>query len=397
MRYRQPAGRPAGSAARRPRRTAGWLLGVMALATGCATQGGSSATVAPVPPAATTPVTTPAPEPVAPEPSITAAPPASAVPPSTAPTSTLPPTTAPEVHDPECVAQVSPGDGLLTVVGRFDHEMLDVDTIMAENGLESNVIVPGQLLDVCVDNGVNDIDGTPRRAPNAALVERDEIAEQQEHLNRLFVPLGMRELLVDGRSGPATGQRLCAFRVAIGVPVSTDPMPADSDEMTLLRAIEQLPVPPDAATGSDRWILIEQTCQVMFVGSGDGHLEFVFATSTGDADHPTRDQDRSRVFKFNPAIDNGGWHDSTEYPAPEDNPLNGNMYKPLYFDAGQAIHGANNVPNFPASKGCVRLQVHEQDQLLAWLGLADRTDVTWGADQIDVTVDVQGRWIPAAT
>jgi hypothetical protein len=289
---------------------------------------------------------------------------------------------------------VSPGEGLFTVVGRFDHEMLDVDTIIAENELASDAITPGQLLDVCVDNGLNDIDGTPRSGPNAAVAARAEITDQQQHLNRLFVPLGMRELLVDGRSGPATGQRLCAFRVAVGFPASTHAMTAASDEMTLLQAIEQLPVPPDAATDSTRWILIDQTCQTMFIGNGDNHIEYVFATSTGDTEHPTRDQSRSAVFKYNPATDNDGWHDSTEYPAPEDNPLNGNMYKPLYFDAGQAIHGANNVPNFPASKGCVRLQVHEQDQLIAWLGLDGRDEVTWGADQIGVTVDVRGRWNP---
>ena len=364
-----------------------WLLGsAVLLATGCATQVASSDAVAPAPAAAAP--TTPAPSvTVAPEPPATTAPPA---PP------TVPVTTMPTVHDPDCVAQVSPGDGLLTIVARFDHEMLDVDTIIAENELASDTIVPGQLLDVCVDNGINDIDGTARSGPNAALAARAEIAEQQEHLNRLFVDLGMRELLVDGRSGPATGQRLCAFRVAVGLPASTEEVAADSDEMTLLQAIELIPVPPTAATGAPRWILIDQTCQVMFIGAGDGHIEFVFATSTGDAEHPTRDQHRSGVFKYDPAADNGGWHDSTEYPAPEDNPLNGNMYKPLYFDAGQAIHGANNVPNFPASKGCVRLQVHEQDRLIAWLGLADRADVTWGAAEIGVTVDVQGQWAARA-
>lgn len=310
---------------------------------------------------------------------------------TTAPPSTAAPTTALDVHDPDCVAQVAPGDGLLTVVARFDHEMLDVETIMAENELDSTTIIPGQLLDVCIDNGVNDIDGTPRAGRNAALAARDHVATQQELLNRLFVPLGMRELLVDGRTGPATEQRLCAFRVAVGLPASTDAMTAVSDEMTLLTAIEQLPAPADAATDTDRWILIDQTCQTMFIGNGD-QLAFVFATSTGDADHPTRDQTRSAVFKYNPAAANAGWHDSTEYPAPEDNPRNGNMYKPLYFDAGQAIHGASNVPNFPASKGCVRLHVHEQDQLIAWLGLDGHDDVVWGAAAINLTVDVQGRW-----
>ena len=37
------------------------------------------------------------------------------------------------------------------------------------------------------------------------------------------------------------------------------------------------------------------------------------------------------------------------------------MYKPLYFDNGQAIHGANTVPTSPASHGCARLRVHDQE------------------------------------
>ena len=82
------------------------------------------------------------------------------------------------------------------------------------------------------------------------------------------------------------------------------------------------------------------------------------------------------------------------YPVAADNPLNGNMYRPLYFDRGQAIHGANNVPPAPASKGCVRLRVSDQDQLVAWLGLADATGPVWSRDRINLRVTVQGEFVP---
>jgi aspartyl protease family protein len=88
-----------------------------------------------------------------------------------------------------------------------------------------------------------------------------------------------------------------------------------------------------------------------------------------------KDNDNFRVKRYiakytiNPALANGGWHDSIDFPAAADNPLNGNMYKPLYFDNGQAIHGANNVPTSPASHGCARLHVANQNQLIDWLGL----------------------------
>jgi lipoprotein-anchoring transpeptidase ErfK/SrfK len=127
----------------------------------------------------------------------------------------------------------------------------------------------------------------------------------------------------------------------------------------------------------------------MFVGTGAQQLNFVFPTSTGEEGFETRDQDRSPIFRFDPALRNDGWHNSSLYPVPEDNPLNGNMYKPLYFDGGQAIHGANNVPTTPQSKGCARLRPSDQDALIAWMGLANATGPTGGNG---VTVNVQGEF-----
>ena len=80
-------------------------------------------------------------------------------------------------------------------------------------------------------------------------------------------------------------------------------------------------------------------------------IVFVFQTSTGTPGYETRDQNASRVFRYSPARHNNGWHNSIDYPASGDNPLNGNMYLPLYFDNGQAIHGANNVPAAPTQQG----------------------------------------------
>ena len=307
---------------------------------------------------------------------------------STTTTTTLPPL---DVYYPACVVRVAPGEGLLEIVDRFDDDTVDADTVMAENGLETDVLEPEQLLDVCVDNGLNDIDGSTRTERNAVLVRR-EVEVQQAKLNELFAGYGIRELLVDGVSGPVTRQRLCAFRLAAGLPVSTADMVAGSEEEQLLMSTETLPTPFTSALLAERWVLIDETCQIMFVGEGTERLQFVFPTSTGTAEFDTRAQNRSRVFKYDSASDNGGWHDSTSYPAAEDNPLNGNMYKPLYFDGGQAIHGANNVPRSPASKGCARLRVADMDALIGWLGLDGVTGVTYDTGRINLNVNVQGAW-----
>ena len=296
-----------------------------------------------------------------------------------------------DVYDPQCVVAVQPDDTLVNIAGRLADGTVDPETIKAENGLDSNLINLGQLLDVCVDNGIDDISGEARGERNPVVVAR-EVMAQQTKLNELFAGYGIRELLVDGISGPVTRQRLCAFRLATGLPVSTVDMVAGSEEEQLLMATTVLPIPFTSAILAERWLLIDRTCQIVFVGEGTQKLTFVFPTSTGMPGFETRDQTRSRVFKYNPASHNGGWHDSLTYPAAEDNPLNGNMYKPLYFDRGQAIHGANNVPTSPQSKGCARLRVEHMNMLLAWLGLADVDSPVHNRDRINLAVNVQGTW-----
>ena len=355
-------------------------------------------TAAPTPAAPAAAATTSAPDDdaAAPNPTTTLAAETTAAPTTAAPTTTAPPTTTTtmpplDVYDPACVVRVVSGDTLDLIAARFDDETVSGASIQVENGLEGELITPDQLLDVCVDNGVNDITGEPILERNAVVLSM-EVMRQQEHLNVLFAGLGIRELLVDGISGPVTRQRLCAARLAMGLPVSTDDMVPGSEEEAALFATTVLPVPFTSSILSERWVLIDRTCQIMFAGEGIDKLVFVFPTSTGDVGFETRDQDRKPATRFNPALDNGGWHNSTSYPVAEDNPLNGNMYKPLYFDGGQAIHGANNVPTSPQSKGCARLRVEHQDMLLYWLGIGG--EPTTSTRRINLTVNVQGTWVP---
>ena len=271
---------------------------------------------------------------------------------------------------------------------------------------DPDLINRGGLLDICVGNGVDDVTGDPRTtsAPPAATAApapaapidwstASGVEAQQQKLNALFAPYGTPALAVDGDSGPLTRQQLCAARLALGLPVSRERHGAGQRGGAHADGGDRRAAPAGADVDSDRWALIDKTCQIMFVGAGDDAIVFVFTTSTGEEGYETPDQDESRAFRFDPALDNAGWHNSTAYPAAVDNPLNGNMYKPIYFHRGQAIHGANNVPPAPASKGCARLHVEDQDQLLAWLGLTDAAGPVWSRDRIDLTVTVQGDYV----
>ncbi|MEL6892574.1 MAG: L,D-transpeptidase [Actinomycetota bacterium] len=321
------------------------------------------------------------------------APGSTAAPTTVAPTTTVP---EPQFFNEECVVVIEPGDTLTGLIERFDDgETINRVSLRAENELSDETLRSGDVLDVCPGNGLDDATGSERLDPSEDLVAaavQTNVEMQQRKLNQLFADLGTQELLVDGVSGPVTRQRLCAARLALGLEVSTADMAAGSEEERALLDAEELPAPPEATVDQDRWVLIDQTCQFMFAGEVDG-LVFGFPTSTGEAGHETRLQDRSRAFRFDPAVDNGGWHDSTDFPVSIDNPLNGNMYKPLYFDGGQAIHGANNVPTSPQSKGCARLSVAHQDLLVDWLGLAADTAPTWSRRAIGLTVSVQGHYV----
>ncbi len=307
--------------------------------------------------------------------------------PATTTTTTEPPL---DVFDAGCVVEVEPGDSLGAIVVARADELVTVASLQAENGLDGDAIDPGQLLDVCIDNGLDDITGEQRMERNSAIVAAENfafVATQQQKLNDLLTPYGYPEMAVDGDSGPVTQRGLCAARLALGmIPNRTNMEPGSMEEAGLLLA-SGLPIPPGIPIDG-RWIYIDRTCQVMFVGEGL-NLVFVFPTSTGDAEHKTRLQERARAFRYNPATANGGWHNSSLYPVADDNPLNGNMYRPIYFDRGQAIHGANSVPTSPQSKGCARLRPHHQDALVNWLGLGGVTSMA-GSGTINVNVTVRG-------
>ena len=299
-----------------------------------------------------------------------------------------------DVYDPACVVQVAEGDSMGLLAEQAEDEIVTPASIRDENDLPDELIVPDQLLDMCIDNGLNDITGEQRLERNAAVVEAQSFAAvtaQQTKLNELLMPLGFPEMPVDGVSGPITRRALCASRVALGLPVSRDDMLPVSDEEKWFLASPTLPVPPDVGTAG-KWIFIDMTCQVMFTGEGPDRLVNIFPTSTGETGFETRLQEATPAFRYDPALQNGGWHESSLYPVANDNPLNGNMYKPLYFDRGQAIHGANNVPTSPQSKGCARLYPSDMDRLVSWLGLDGIDGPTNSRERIGVSVTARGAY-----
>lgn len=59
----------------------------------------------------------------------------------------------------------------------------------------------------------------------------------------------------------------------------------------------------------------------------------------------------------------------------------GRLYQPIYFNFGIAIHGATNVPDRPASRGCVRVPLHIAEYLPGLLAVGDPVYVFDGVDE----------------
>jgi hypothetical protein len=298
-----------------------------------------------------------------------------------APTTVAPTTTIPE---PICVVAAQIGDSLTAIAERNG---LTLEQLEEENLLDrGDVFLPGQEFDVCIDDVVDPADPTLVEPPAAAVMA------QQRELNELFANTSMLPLGIDGDSGNLTRQMICAARMALGLPVHGRHLVPGSEEEATIFAATAIGIPEGAPTDTDKWLLVDQTCQVIFTGEGNDRVVDVYPTSTGSEGHETFNV-RARAFRFDPALENEGWHDSASFPVEIDNPLSGNMYKPIYFNEGQAIHGAEFIPPYPRSKGCARTFPKHQDAIIEWLGMQDMTEATWKAQDIELTVMVRGRYV----
>ncbi len=65
------------------------------------------------------------------------------------------------------------------------------------------------------------------------------------------------------------------------------------------------------------------------------------------------------MFHFERKVD--GWR----------NAALGRLYNPVYFNYGIAVHGAGNVPNRPASHGCVRIPMHVAEYFPSRVSIGD--------------------------
>ena len=151
---------------------------------------------------------------------------------------------------------------------------------------------------------------------------------------------------LDGEFGTKTTQSVWAFQHLHGLEADGNVGPELWE--TLRTAADPQPIRGDGGPDRVEISIDEQVLRVYQAGA----LTLLTHISTGTGKHycdngvcgtavtPRGD------FEFLRRI--SGWHTA---------PL-GELYNPVYFKGGYAVHGSGSVPNHPASHGCVRIPMH---------------------------------------
>ena len=180
-------------------------------------------------------------------------------------------------------------------------------------------------------------------------------------LQSRLLQLGFWLDATDGHYGLATSQAVMAFQKYYGV--SDNSGQVDQATADALNTVPNKPRPQ--ATQGDL-VEVNKALQVLHIirngqaiwtinvstGSGKAYTEMSKKEPgkelKGDAQTP------AGLYQVNREKAEGWWEGEL-----------GKLYRPKYFRGGIAVHGSNNIPNYPASHGCVRVSTTAMDFIWA--------------------------------
>ncbi|MCW3842557.1 L,D-transpeptidase family protein [Micromonospora yasonensis] len=151
---------------------------------------------------------------------------------------------------------------------------------------------------------------------------------------------------VDGIFGSSTFHAVVAFQKVNGL--SRDGIVGPRT----WAALDHPVVPKPKYTHSGYSLEANLSKQVLYLARGGSVVRIVDASS-GKASTPTP----TGNYTIQRRID--GWRQSDL----------GLLWRPNYFYRGYAVHGANSVPAYPASHGCVRVTVPAMNRLWSIIGV----------------------------
>ena len=196
----------------------------------------------------------------------------------------------------------------------------------------------------------------PQAAANASV---PRIKAIQERLAELGYDVGT----ADGQLGAQTSYAIMAFQKVEGL--SRDGVAGPEVEAALAKASKPGPMVPG---GAPTRIEIDVARQVMFYWVG-GSLARILPVSTGSGEHYCVDGE------CDDAVTPGGsFRIGRKASGLEVSPL-GELWWPMYFNGGIAIHGSPSIPPYPASHGCIRIPMYAAPTFYDQVGAGTRVHV----------------------
>jgi peptidoglycan hydrolase-like protein with peptidoglycan-binding domain len=171
-----------------------------------------------------------------------------------------------------------------------------------------------------------------------------------------LLQLGFWNAGADGEYGFTTKQAVMAFQKYIGLPADGLVDQTTADYMA--NFVEKAHAAADTGT----LVEIDKAKQLLFIVV-DGKTAWTFNTSTGSEIpyEAVNQKDPTKIEKGDAVTPEGLFRTTRERPEGWWEGDLGKIYRPKYFRGGIAVHGMTNVPNYPASHGCVRLSTGAMD------------------------------------
>lgn len=180
----------------------------------------------------------------------------------------------------------------------------------------------------------------------AAVEEENKGSDDVRELQRRLIELGYDVGAADGGLGGRTGYSIMAFQKVEGL----NRTGADNAEVREALAKASKPGPMVAGGASTR-VEIDLNRQVLFLWKG-GSLARILPISSGNG--------KSYCVKGDCDVavtPPGSFRIGRKAVGLEVAPL-GELWWPMYFNGGIAIHGSPSVPAYPASHGCIRVPMY---------------------------------------
>lgn len=176
----------------------------------------------------------------------------------------------------------------------------------------------------------------------------EDVRELQEQLKEYNYDPGR----ADGKYGSSTLMAVWAFQKVNRL----DRTSAVGKRFRKALAAPRTPEPLKKDGASDR-VEIDLRRQLLHVYE-DGALKLTTHISSGSGEmFCTKDKGAKKKRCRVAVTPTGDFRTGRRFAGWEKSPL-GQLFNPVYFNGGIAVHGAPSVPLFPASHGCVRIPLH---------------------------------------